>query len=73
MFLLKWLIIKETEEQALMMGSTPQAANGITLEEEASPPSSASRANNLQHKKKLEETKKMYEVRRSQFRSEGPD
>ena len=41
--------------EALMMGSTPQATNGITLEEEASPPSSASRAKNLQHKKKLEE------------------
>jgi len=46
----------EENEEALMMGSTPQATVGITLEEEeASPHSSASGANNLHHKKKLEE------------------
>jgi len=50
--------LKEAEKkvEALMMGSTPhkssEAASGITLEEEASPPSSAIQLN---HKKKLEE------------------
>jgi len=55
--------LKEAEEkvEALMFGSTPhqgsKASRGITLEEEASPPSSASSANQLQLKKKLEEHK----------------
>ena len=50
--------LKEAEKkvEALMMGSTPhkssEVARGITLEEEASPPSSAIQLN---HKKKLEE------------------
>jgi len=55
--------LKEAEEkvEALMFGSTPhqgsKASRGIALEEEASPPSSASRANQLQLKKKLGEHK----------------